>query len=52
MRVTMDTGVNISRAESGKRSLSVYSIAILCKYYDVSLADFFRDLELTITPWE
>lgn len=29
MRVTMDTGVNVSRAESGKRSLSVHSVAIL-----------------------
>lgn len=29
MRVTMDTGINVSRAESGTRSLSILSIAIL-----------------------
>ena len=29
IRVTMDTGVNVSRAESGQRSASAYSIALL-----------------------
>lgn len=52
MRVTMDTGINVSRAESGTRSLSVYSIAILCKYYGISLSEFFVDIELTTIPLE
>ena len=52
MRVTMDTGVNISRAESGKRSLSIYSIAVLCTYYNIPLSEFFQDLQLTNAPWE
>ncbi|NBJ09111.1 XRE family transcriptional regulator [Alistipes sp. Z76] len=51
MRVTMDTGINVSRAESGIRSLSVYSIAVLCKYYGISLSEFFIDLELTAVSW-
>ena len=42
MRVTMDTGINIGRVESGKRMLSVYSVAILCSYYGVSMEEFFR----------
>ena len=41
MRVTMDTGINIGRVESGKRMLSVYSVAILCSYYGVSMEEFF-----------
>ncbi len=52
MRVTMDTGVNVSRAESGKRALSVYSIALLCAYYDVSLEEFFRNIRLSVIPWK
>jgi len=52
MRVTMDTGINVSRAESGNRSLSVYSIAVLCKYYAISLSEFFMDLELTSISWK
>ena len=40
-RVTMDTGVNISRIESGNRMPSIYSLAILCKYYEVSMEEFF-----------
>ena len=51
MRVTMDTGINVSRAESGIHSLSVYSIAVLCKYYGISLSEFFIDLELTAVSW-
>ena len=47
IRVTMDTG-----AESGKRSLSVYSVAVLCKYYGVSMDEFFRGIELEVIPWE
>lgn len=52
MRVLMDTGVNVSRIESGKRMPSVYSIAILCKYYDITLDRFFQGLDLKNTPWE
>lgn len=52
IRVTMDTGVNVSRAESGKRSLSVYSVAVLCKYYGIALDEFFREIGLEETPWE
>ena len=48
MRVTMDTGVNVSRAESGKRSLSVHSVAILCRYYELSLEEFFHNIELSV----
>lgn len=50
--VTMDTGINVSRAESGKRILSVYSIAILCKYYNIEMKDFFQGIGLTTKPWE
>lgn len=52
MRVTMDTGINVGRAESGARSLSVYSIAVLCKYYDTPLEEFFQGLQVTAVSWE
>ena len=52
MRVTMDTGINIGRVESGKRMLSVHSVAILCSYYGVSMEEFFRGIKLTANPWE
>lgn len=52
MRVTMDTNINVSRAESGSRSLSVYTVAVLCKYYGTPLDEFFKGLQLTVNPWE
>ena len=52
IRVTMDTGVNVSRAESGQRSSSAYSVALLCKYYGVTLEEFYRGIEITSVPWE
>ena len=51
-RVTMDTGVNISRIESGNRMPSIYSLAILCKYYEVSMEEFFKNIDLKNKPWE
>ena len=51
MQVTMDTGINVSRAESGKRSLPILSVAILCNYYDVTLEDFFKDLSPNHSDW-
>jgi len=47
---TMDDGANASRVESGKRSSSVYSVAPLCKYYDVSLDEFFMDIDIIFVP--
>lgn len=52
MRVLMDTGINVSRLESGKRNPSLYSIAILCAYFGVRLEEFFRGIELKNHPWE
>lgn len=52
MRVTMDTGINVSRAESGKRALSAYSIAILCEYYNISLEEFFQGMRISVAPWK
>lgn len=52
MRVLMDTGVNISRIESGKRNPSLYSVALLCAYLGVSLEDFFRGIDVKTNSWE
>ncbi len=40
-----DTGVKISKIESGRMNPTIMSIAILCQYYDVALEDFFRGIE-------
>lgn len=52
VRVSMDTGVNISRTESGKRTLSIHSVAILCSYYGISLECFFKGIDLAGKSWE
>jgi transcriptional regulator with XRE-family HTH domain len=36
-----DTGINISRIESAKANISVSTLDALCKYYDLTLKEFF-----------
>lgn len=43
--VYIDTDINIARIESGKGNVSVSTIADLCRYYNISLKDFFDGIE-------
>jgi transcriptional regulator with XRE-family HTH domain len=45
--VYYDTRIHIGRIESYKVNLSISTLEALCKYYEVSLSDFFSKLEST-----
>lgn len=38
------TGIHIARLEASKANMTVTTLATLCRYYEVSLADFFSGL--------
>lgn len=40
-----DTGISIERIETGHRNISITTIRILCEYYEVTLGEFFRDMD-------
>ena len=42
--VYIDTDINIARVESGRTSITLTTLQILCCYYGVSLEEFFRGL--------
>lgn len=42
--VFIDTDYNIGRIEIGKSNISISTISILCKYYGITLADFFKGM--------
>lgn len=44
--VVKDTGLNIGRIEAAMSNISVTSIEKLCRYYGVTLEEFFDGLEL------
>lgn len=43
--VYIDTDLNIGKLEIGKTNISVSTLEILCKYYGVTLEEFFRGIE-------
>jgi transcriptional regulator with XRE-family HTH domain len=43
--VYYDTGIHIGRVESFKTNLSIFTINTLCKYFDISLVEFFKRVE-------
>lgn len=38
------TGIHIARLEANKANMTVITLGALCRYYGVSLADFFEGL--------
>lgn len=44
--VYIDTDYNIGRYEVGKTNISISTISLLCKYYDISLEEFFRGIDI------
>lgn len=42
-QVYNDTDVHVGRLETGKMNATINTIAILCDYYHLSLADFFAE---------
>lgn len=41
-----DTGIHISRIESSKANITLSTLGALCKYYQISLFDFFKEINL------
>jgi transcriptional regulator with XRE-family HTH domain len=40
-----DTGIHVGRIETAQRDFSMTTLNKICKYLDVSLSDFFKDLK-------
>lgn len=39
-----DTGINVSRIETANRNMSVSTLDAICKYFKISLKEFFEDM--------
>lgn len=39
----IDTGIHFGRIEQGKRDISYTTLVKLCKYFNVTLSEFFKD---------
>lgn len=39
-----DTGIHLARIESGSANVSVSTMSFICKYFNISLEDFFNEL--------
>lgn len=44
--VYYDTKIHIGRIESFKVNLSISTLDALCRYYEVSLSDFFKKIDV------
>ncbi|WP_418451369.1 helix-turn-helix domain-containing protein [Alistipes sp.] len=40
-----DTGIHIGKIETAKYNISISTLSKLCKYYQITIVDFFRSLE-------
>lgn len=38
----IDSGINIARIEQGKRDMTVSTLAAICKYLNITIAEFFE----------
>ena len=50
LRVLIDTEIQVSRIESAKYNLSISTISALCKYYGITLNEFFDNIENQYIP--
>jgi len=42
--VAYDTNLHMSRIESGKANITLSTLSTLCKYFKISIQDFFKDI--------
>lgn len=45
LRVLIDTEIHVSRIENKNYNLTLSTLSLLCKYYGVSLTEFFDSIE-------
>jgi transcriptional regulator with XRE-family HTH domain len=43
--VYIDTDYNLGRIEVRKTNISISTLALLCKYYEISLEEFFKGMK-------
>ncbi|MBC8487871.1 MAG: helix-turn-helix transcriptional regulator [Bacteroidetes bacterium] len=41
-----DTNIHIARIETGKINISVSTLHSICRYFNISLSDFFMDINI------
>lgn len=41
-----DTNIHIGRIETGRNNISISTLDAICKYYNISLSDFFKAIDL------
>jgi transcriptional regulator with XRE-family HTH domain len=39
-----DTGIHLGRIETGKMNISISTLDTICKYFDVTLEEFFKGI--------
>lgn len=44
--VYFDTNINVKRIEVGSMNITLTSLAILCEYYEITLEEFFKGIEM------
>lgn len=42
----IDTDIHIARIEAGKSNITISTLSDICKYFNVSLSDFFKGIEI------
>lgn len=40
----IDTDIHIARIESGKSNITISTLSDICKYFNISLSEFFKDI--------
>lgn len=46
-QVFNDTGIHVARVETARNNISISTLDALCKYYGLTLKDFFDGLNVT-----
>ena len=41
----VDTGIHLARIEQGKTNISIVTLSLICKYFEISFVDFFKLLD-------
>jgi transcriptional regulator with XRE-family HTH domain len=41
-----DTGIHLARVEQGKTNISISTLSKICNYFEISLVDFFKKVEV------
>ena len=40
----IDTDIHIARIESGKSNITISTLSDICKYFNISLSEFFKEM--------